>query len=92
MARSEICVNVTTVIKYLLPGGTTTDTGEAGSEIPRSTLLLSVLIALSRLVAATFAIALRSARAAGGWPSWTDGLFMGGWDNFSRKVQPDGID
>lgn len=89
-SRPKICVNVKTMIKYLLPGTATTNTGVSGSVIIRSTaLLLAVLIALSWPVdpSAALAIALRS---AGGRSRsrLTDDLFMGSRDDFSRKVQP----
>lgn len=86
--RPEICVNVITMIKCLLPGTATTNTSETGSVIPRSTaLLLAVFIALSRRpVSATFALALGP--TGGSRSSWTDGLFVGGRDDFFREVQP----
>jgi len=83
-----MCVNVTTVIMYLLPGSATTNASVLGSETLRSTaLLLTVLIALtSRSVATTLAITLGS--TSGSWPRCANGLFVGGGDNFSWKVQP----
>ena len=84
--------DVTTVITDLLPRRTTTNAGELGPEIPRSiALLLAVVITISSWwsVGTTFAIALRS--ASGGRPSWADGLFVGGRDNFTWKVQPNRI-
>jgi hypothetical protein len=72
-------------IKYLLlPGTTTTDTSVLRSETLWSSVLPAVPFTISRLVAAAFAVALRS--ASGSWPSRTDDLFVGGWDNFTWKV------
>ena len=90
MARPEICVNVTTVIKYLLPGSATTDTGVLGPEALRSTtLLLAVFVTLaSRPKSTTLTITLRSA-SGGGWSRWADGLFVSGGDDFSWEMQPD---
>jgi len=80
-------VNVTTVIKYLLPGSATTDTSVLGLVTLRSTtLLLAVFITVAPWwsIGTTLAIALRS--ASGGRPSWADDLFVGGRDNFSWEV------
>jgi hypothetical protein len=80
-------VNVTTVIKYLIPGSATTNAGEFGPVALRRTVLLlaTVLIAISSWPeTATLAIALRT--AGGGWPSRADGFFMGGRDDFSWEV------
>ena len=87
--RGEICVNVTTVIKYLLPGSATTDTSVLGPETLRSTaLLLSVLVTVAPWwsIGTTLTIALRS--ASWGWSRWADGLFVGRGDNFSWEMQP----
>ena len=86
--RPEICVNVTTVIKYLLPGSATANTGVLGSEtLGSATFLLTVLIALSwRPVGTAIAITLRS--TGGGWPGCADGPFVGGRDNLTREIQP----
>ena len=88
-ARHEICVNVTTLIKYLLPGSATTNTGVLRPEtLGSATLLLAVFVTLASWpVTSTLAIARRPAR--GGRSSWTDCLFMCGRDNFSWEVQPD---
>jgi len=80
-------VNVTTVVKCLVPGSTTTDAGVLGPVTLRSpALLLTVFITVASWwsVGTTLTIALRS--ASGGRPRWTDGLFVGGRDNFSWEV------
>ena len=84
----EICVNVTTVIKYLLPGSAPTDPAPLGPETFRSTFLLlaTVVIAISSWPeTATFAITLGSASRTSR-SGRTGGLFVGGRDNFSWKV------
>ena len=85
--RPEICVNVTTVIKYLLPGSATANAGVLRPKSLRSTIILlaAVIVTIaSRPETATLAITLRP--AGGGWPRWTDGLFVCGRDNFSWEV------
>lgn len=81
-----MCVNVTTMIRCLLPGGTATNTGVLGPETVRSALLLTVLVALSWPETAAIAIALRTAGGSG--PRLADGLFVGGRDDFGWEVQP----
>ena len=87
--RPEICGDATTMIKYLLPGCTTTNTGVLGSETLRSTtiLLATVLITFSWFVTAVLTIALRS--AGGSRSRWADSLFMGERDDFSWDMKPD---
>ena len=81
-------MNVTTVIKYLLPGAATTNTTIAGPEIVRSTFLLAVLITFPWWpVNATLALTLTSASARG-WSRWADDFFMGGRDDFGWEVEP----
>jgi hypothetical protein len=82
-------VNVTTVIKYLLPGSATTNAGVLGPETLGGTaLLLAVLITLASWwpVGTALTIALRP--TSRGRPGWASGLFVGGRDNFSWEVQP----
>ena len=86
--KPEICVNVTTMIKCLLPGTTTADAPAAvmGSKFIRSaSILLPILIALSPGTAA-LTIARRS--ASGNWSRRAGRFFMRRRDNFTRKVEP----
>ena len=82
-------MNVTTVIKYLLPGSATTNAGAGvlGPETLRSALLLTVLITLSWPVATTLTIPLWSTSGRSR-PSWADYPLVGGRDNFGREMQP----
>ena len=87
--RGEICVNDTTVIKYLLPGSTTTDAGVLGPvTLGSAALFLAVLITVTPWwpIGTTLAITLRP--ASGGWSRWADRLFVGGRDDFCWEVQP----
>lgn len=86
--QHEISVNVTTMIKYLLPGTATTNTSVLRPETLGSTLLLAVFVTIvPSSVTTAVAVALRSAN--GSWPSRASSLFVGCGDNFSREVQPD---
>ena len=80
-------MDVTTVIKYLIPGSAATDTSVLGPETLRSTtLLLAVFITITPWwsIGTTFTIALRS--ASWGRPSRADDLFVGGGDDFGWEV------
>lgn len=85
--NGETCVNVTTMILYLLPGSATTNTGETWPVVIGSAaLLLAIVITVSsRPVRTTLAIAL-SSTTAGCRSRWAGWLFMGGRDDFSGQV------
>ena len=86
--RPEICVNVTTMTKYLLPGSAATNTGVLGPEIIGSTtLLLTIFVTLASWPVNT-ALAVALGPAGRGRSRWTDDLFVGGGDNFTWEIQP----
>jgi len=87
MTKPEMCVNVTTVITYLLPGSPTTNAGVLGPETLGGALLLTVFITFASWPEAT-ALAFALSWTTGGCPRLTNGLFVGRRDNFSRKMQP----
>ena len=90
-ARPKAYVDVTTVIKYLLPGSTTTNTGVLGPEVIRSTLFLAVFVTFASWPVNTALAVARASASRSCWPLWPGGLFVGGRDDFSREVQPDRI-